>query len=216
MTLRGPEGNESAFPGFKMMVHSNDELSYLPTDVVNTIAKAFGIYNTSDAFDEWYLVPCRQAREVQGSLDLQFGGLNVSIPYRDLVYGSTLVHETPYEECVLSVMPWDRTRKAESQIDFYYLGHSFLRAVYAVFDQDGRSVWLARRHDCGSDVRAITTAAGAIAGLQGQCGGDAGLDPSKAAGNGQDKDDDESAGPRHGLSASVLAVCMAAWLCMGL
>lgn len=216
MTLRGPQGNVSTFPGFKMMVHSNDELSYLPDDIANTIAEAFGIDNTSEAADEWYLVPCHRAREVQGSLDLQFGGLNVSIPYRDLVFGSTLIHETTYEECVLSVFPWDRTSSTESKIDFYYLGHSFLRAVYAVFDQDGRSVWLARRNECGSDVRAITGAEGAIADMRGQCDGDAGLDPSKAGGNGKGQDDDESAGPRHELSARVLVVCLAAWLWMGI
>lgn len=212
MTLRGPKGNESTFPGFKLMVHSKDELNYLPDAIANTVAQAFGILNKSEAGSEWYVVPCRQAREVQGSLDLQFGGLNVSIPYRDLVLGTTQKHETTYEECLLSVFPWRRTSPVERDLDFYYLSHSFLRAVYAVFDQDGGNVWLARRHECGSDVRAITTAEGSIAGMRGQCDGDAGLNPSKVAGNGKGKDAVKSLGPRHGLSARLLFVCFAAWL----
>ncbi|KAH6653125.1 aspartic peptidase domain-containing protein [Truncatella angustata] len=173
LTLRGDDGNMTSYPGFKAMTHSMDEVSYLPLDIVNQVAAAYGIRNTSAWTDKWYIIPCQYRDTVKGSLDFQFGSLNVSIPYSKFIVSSTQLEEIEYETapelCYLSIFPWDDYYL--DKIDFYYLGHSFLRAVYAVYDQDNRAVWLANRNDCGSDIKGITAEEISISGVNGQCDG---------------------------------------------
>ncbi|KAI1855343.1 hypothetical protein JX265_006514 [Neoarthrinium moseri] len=209
--------NESSHPGFKVMTHSMDEVSYLPTKVVNEIASAFGIYNTSDEIDEWYVVPCESKDLVKGSVDLHFGALNVSIPYADFIISSTQLEEIDYETarelCYLSTFPWDDL-EVEKDIDFYYLGHPFLRAVYAVYDQDNRAMWLANRNECGSDIKEITKSEDSISGIRGQCDG-SGLESSFGSNSTDNNRDAEGLGTRTRASIGALAISMFAWFLMG-
>ncbi|KAK9422946.1 putative Aspartic peptidase domain-containing protein [Seiridium unicorne] len=169
LTLRGDDGNVTSYPSFKVMTHSTSELSYLPLDIVNEVAAAYGIRNTGDWMNEWYIIPCRYRDIVQGSVDLHFGALNVNIPYSDFIISSQMLEEINYAtapvKCYLSIFPWDENFRDE--VDFYYLGHTFLRAVYAVYDQNNRAVWLANRNDCGSDIKGITKDGSSIRGVKG-------------------------------------------------
>jgi hypothetical protein len=213
LTLRGEASNLTSFPGFKVMTHSMSDISYLPLDIVNQVAAAYGIRNTSDWGNDWYKIPCRSRDIVKGSLDLQFGALDVSIPYSDFIVSSTMLDEIEYatarEQCYLSVFPWDHYYS--DKIDFYYLGHSFLRAVYAVYDQDNRAVWLANRNDCGSDIKTITKEESSISGVQGQCDGP-GLDASS---NSTSTEDKPSLSFKFRASKSAFVVATFTWLIIG-
>lgn len=212
LTLRGIAGNETSFPGFKVMTHSMDEVSYLPLDIVNEVAVAYGIHNTSDWANDWYKIPCRYRDIVTGFLDLQFGALNVSIPYSDFIVSSTMLdqiqYETAREVCYLSIFPWDDHHI--NKVDFYYLGHSFLRAVYAVYDQDNRAVWLANRNDCGSDIQKITKEESSISGAKGQCDGP-GLDANSNSTNA----DKSSSSLRLQAPNLALVIATFTWLLAG-
>ncbi|KAK6077426.1 secreted aspartic proteinase [Seiridium cupressi] len=190
------------------------EYSYLPLDIVNEVAAAYSIRNTSDWMNEWYIIPCRYRDIVQGSVDLHFGALNVSIPYSDFIISSQMLEEIDYTtapvKCYLSIFPWDENFREE--VDFYYLGHTFLRAVYAVYDQDNRAVWLANRNDCGSDIKGITKDESSISGVKGQCNGP-GLDASSNSTSSADKESSPSM--RFGMSGLVWVTIGFAWVLTG-
>jgi hypothetical protein len=210
LTLNNPDGNKTTFPSFTAMAHSTDQLSYLPRAAVDAIALAFDIHNTTE--DEWYVIPCSYA-SINGSLDLQFGSLNINVPYADLITTDTS-GGPGYYECYLAVMHWDDTNTLEKQIDYYYLGHPFLRSAYSVFDQDGRNVWLAQQENCGTDIVEITTDSGSIAGMTGQCAG------NSSSGSGTASDDGsggpKNSGPRLGASTAALVIAMNVGFMMGL
>lgn len=209
LTLNDPDGNKTTFPGFTAMPHSTDQLTYLPRAAVDAIALAFNIYNTTE--DEWYVIPCSSA-SINGSLDLQFGNLNISVPYADLIMTDTSGGDD-YYQCYLMVMHWG-DGKLESQIDYYYLGHPFLRAAYSVFDQDGRNVWLAQQENCGSDIVEITKDSGSIAGMTGQCAGSS--SSGSSAGSGTGASDEKNSGQKLGASTAALVIAMLAGFLMGL
>ncbi|KAH8592299.1 aspartic peptidase domain-containing protein [Bisporella sp. PMI_857] len=174
VTLNNPDvGSTTTVPGFTAMPQTINAHSYLPTKIVQTVASAFLIHNISDDSygSDWYVINCEWRNWVNGSLDLQFGNLNISIPYRELVIRQDGISDVETPECYIGVLPRDEGELGDG---IWYLGHAFLRKAYAVFDQESKSVWLAKKEDCGSEVVEIGTEDGAIASITGQCAG--GLD----------------------------------------
>lgn len=196
VTLHGAGGNQTTYPGFRAVLRSHGEINYLPLDIVTEVAAAFGIYNISDNL--LYDIPCSSRYYVNGSLDLQFGALNISIPYSDLISVDTSVS---YPSCYLSTWAWDEPEGR----DFYWLEPVVLRAVYAVFDQESRSVWMAKRNECGSDIQQITKDNSSISSMRGQCDGD-GLSSSFGTSSG------ESSAVRLGGPTGLLVMAMLGWL----
>ncbi|RYP89167.1 hypothetical protein DL770_004539 [Monosporascus sp. CRB-9-2] len=111
-TAHQADENMTTFPSFKAMQHSNVELSWLPPDLVNTIAVHFGITRTEGDYYDWYIVPCGY-KNMTGSLDLKFGDLAVSVPYGDLIIQDDAISEYLEGECYLSVMPRNVTDDGE-------------------------------------------------------------------------------------------------------
>ncbi|RYP75330.1 hypothetical protein DL771_002426 [Monosporascus sp. 5C6A] len=167
-TAHQADENMTTFPGFKAMQHSDVELSWLPPDLVNTIAAHFGLIRTEDDDYDWYIVPCSY-KNVTGSLDLKFGDLAVSVPYGDLIIQNDAISDYLKGECYLSVMPRNVTEDGE----IFWLGQNIMGHLYTVYDQESRALWLAKYQDCGSEVIEITKDENSIAGINGQCEGSA-------------------------------------------
>ena len=184
VTTNGVDGASETFPGFKVMQHSDIETSWLPADLVDAIVPSFNI-SVEDNYD-WYLVHCDYKR-IEGSLDLRFGGLTLSIPYGDLILQGD-VTDSRVGECYFSIMPRNVTEDGE----IFWLGQNILGHLYTVYDQESRAVWLAGYEDCGSEIVGITQDENSIAGVKGKCdsSGKAHVSDNKA----QEEDGDESFG----------------------
>ncbi|KAH6683661.1 aspartic peptidase domain-containing protein [Plectosphaerella plurivora] len=177
--LNSGNGTNTTVNGFKAATSSSLAYSDLPDDIVITVGEALGVTNWTDPF--WREVPCTRGDAVNGSLELEFSGFTASIPYRDLLHPSD--HPEAKEGgCYITVQPsWDLAGPPE-----YRLGSTFLRAMYAVFDQDSKAVWLAKYEDCGSEEVAFSKGED----VRGQCGGELstssgeGGSPNNNSGNG--------------------------------
>lgn len=194
VTFDDGAGNLTEAPGFTFMPQTIDEMSYLPNNVVATIAKAFGVRNTTSLDDEWYLIDCSWRDRVEGSLSLNFAGFSVSIPYREFVTQRDIVNRLE-DECYISAIP-----RSERHQGTWYLGHSFLRSVYAVFDQDEKAVWLAQYQDCGSEL--VKFEGGSD--VRGQCEGSG----SNGSGSGNQDSDKGNDGAKAGMAAGAVVLAV--------
>ncbi|KAH6662634.1 aspartic peptidase domain-containing protein [Plectosphaerella plurivora] len=223
VTLDDATGNVTRVPGFNFHSSPLGTGGYIPSDIAAIIARAYGVYEPSDEDADpkyiTYPIDCELRDRVNGSVALEFpGGLNVSIPYREFISGYS-IYGTPVTDCYIGSGP--RTTPSDS----WAIGNSFLRRVYAVFDQDEKAVWLAKYQNCGSEVVKFEREEG----IRGQCGSggggsstsndenggsgtsDDGSDGSESSSGGtQDGADDGSAGARAGVAmgAVVFAAVM--------
>ena len=161
MTTNAGDGESKKFPGFKVMQHSDIKPSWLPADLIDAIVPNFNI-SVEDNYD-WYFVHC-DYKQIEGSLDLKFGGLTLSIPYGDLILQGD-ISDSRTDECYFSVMPRNVTEDGE----IFWLGQNILGHLYTVYDQESRAVWLAGYEDCGSEIVGITKDENSIANIKGQC-----------------------------------------------
>ena len=143
------------------MQHTDIETSWLPPDLVDAIVPSFNV-TVEDNYD-WYLVHCGY-KEIEGTLDLKFGGLTLSVPYGDLVLQGD-VTDRRVDECFLSIMPRNVTEEGA----IFWLGQNILGHLYTVYDQESRAVWLAGYEDCGTEIVGITQDENSIADIRGQC-----------------------------------------------
>lgn len=213
-TLTDGEGNATTVPGFAFMPQTIDHISYLPGPVVASIAAAFGVYNTSMDVTDWYIVDCRWRDAVNGSLALNFPTLTVEIPYREFIIQND-IRDGMEDECYITAIP----RSEEDEQGLWYLGHPFLRAVHAVFDQDDKAVWLAEYQDCGSEVVAFAKGEDVEGKCEGRGSGGNGSgsdgDGGDEGGSGSGDQDDDSAGAALGWSGVLLGTAAAIHVIFG-
>lgn len=131
-------------------------LGHLPAGLVNAIAAGFPGAKFDATYNQ-HTVPCALRKEDK-TIDFKFGEALIKVPFGDFIW------EADNNFCLLGAVPSPATSKSWS------LGDSFLRAAYAVFDQDNKNVWLAQGADCGTNLVAFGKGANAVKPLQGECG----------------------------------------------
>lgn len=116
MSLTDANGNSKTYENSSLPVFldSGATLTLLPEDLANSIAADFGASGLNS--DGFYPVDCGIA-DKQGSLDFEFDGVTVSVPYSELVRQSSGLPPT----CVLGITP---------SSSFTLLGDTFLRSAY--------------------------------------------------------------------------------------
>ena len=189
------------------MQHTDIEVSWLPMELVEEILPSFNT-KIDDSFD-WYLVHCGY-KEINGTLDLKFGGLTLSIPYGDLVLQGD-VTDSREDECFFSIMP----RNATDEGEIYWLGQNILGHLYTVYDQESQAVWLAGYEDCGSEIVSITRDENSIADVRGQCD-NSGKTQITSSDEEQTGGDDESFGARLRAPSALCLAGIVAFLSWGL
>jgi hypothetical protein len=169
--------NQTTFPGFTARVFTLGDVSMLPTPIVKALYY-YLLPGLEPPPDEFFYVPCWLKQNLTGSFDFKFGDLTINVPLKTLI--AQRIDEDGHERCYLSVR--SDSLQDEGEHGIYYLGYAFLRAAYAVFDQDNKAVWLAEHIDCGNEVVGLTK--DNISGITGQCGGtDATASPTLVSGS---------------------------------
>ncbi|TWU72136.1 hypothetical protein ED733_002839 [Metarhizium rileyi] len=143
--------------GQPVLLDSGYTVSALPTKHFDKIKEAFPNVTAPPADDKsgLYRVPCDVGSK-KGSVNFKFGKTEIGVPYSDFIW-----KQPQNGICVLGVTPDD---------EFPVLGDTFLRAAYAVYDQDNRNIYLANNEDCGSSLLAIGTGPDAVPSVEGDCG----------------------------------------------
>jgi hypothetical protein len=156
LTLPDGEATRSDEIDVPVFLDSGSTISYLPTRIFEAFAESFtdGEYDPRSGF---YYVPCDVA-DSAGSIDFYFGSKAIKVPLQDIIW------QVDDDYCVLGILPGDVGLDSE-----YILGDSFLRAAYAVFDQDNRNIHLAQAANCGTHLVAIGSGADAVPSSTGQC-----------------------------------------------
>jgi aspartyl protease len=188
-TLDNGTGGRTTISGFKVAPASTSPFSYLPSDIV--VAEAFGVGNWTDP--EWAVVPCSRADGVKGSLELDFAGFTASIPYSEFI--QPLEGTNPKGDCLINVQQME----FGGPFPVWYLGNTFLRSVYAVFDQENMAVWMAKSADCGSEPVAFKGSD-----VKGQCEGSPIGGASSNTQGGSSGNDGGSAGSRLGAGTVLM------------
>ncbi|XWW92354.1 hypothetical protein V2A60_000277 [Cordyceps javanica] len=160
LTVNRPDGTtqEGLAPGASLPVFPDTgaTLGHLPKGLVDAVAAGFPGARFDPARNQ-HTVPC-SLRKVDKTVDFKFGDALIKVPFNDFIW------QAGTDLCVLGVAPSPANSKTWS------LGDSFLRAAYAVFDQDNKNVWLAQSADCGTNLVAFGKGANAVEALQGDCG----------------------------------------------
>ncbi|KAK3695490.1 eukaryotic aspartyl protease [Podospora appendiculata] len=148
-------GSTKAYPGsdIPIVLDTGSTFSSLPASIVDQMVTDFGAQ--LDKASDVYIVPCSQ-RTQGGTLDFVFGKGTIKIPVADFIL------QADPQNCVLGALPIDSSSGITA-----LLGDSFMRSVYAVFDQTTQTISLAPYVNCGTHEQAIP-ATGA-ASFQGEC-----------------------------------------------
>ena len=133
-----------------VFLDSGGTFSQLPPEIVQALASVFT--NAVLTRDGYWLVPCG-VTEFPGSIDFYFAGKTIRVSFNDFILELDGI-------CVLGVL---------SSEDEYVLGDTFLRAVYAVFDQDNQEIHLAQAANCGTNLVAIGSGPDAVPSGRGRC-----------------------------------------------
>ncbi|TQV98964.1 hypothetical protein V2A60_007344 [Cordyceps javanica] len=128
-------------------------ISSLPTGPFNELLKAFPSAKKEESGQ--YIVDCNVVN-AKGTLDFKFGNATISVPYSDFIW-----QQPSYNTCVLGAIEDNKMP---------VLGDTFLRAAYVVYDWDNRALHFAAADDCGSNLVAIGSGAGAVGVTEGDCG----------------------------------------------
>ncbi|KGQ85731.1 hypothetical protein MG1_05191 [Candida albicans GC75] len=136
--------------GQKLTMKSNDDQIpvlldsrasnfYLPLEVIINLAIQTRAYYSSE-LTRW-LVTCHPLLDVKAAIEIQIGGLTVSVPIskfidRAVYNGSSLNFENGAEACVLKVVP-------SSVTGYNMLGLPFLKQIYLAVDNEGKKIALA-------------------------------------------------------------------------
>ncbi|KAK3381050.1 aspartic peptidase domain-containing protein [Podospora didyma] len=136
-----------------VFIDSGGTLSQLPTAIFQAIGNSFpgAEYHAPSGL---FIVDCNKV-DKDGSVDFYFGDKAISVPFTDFIWN-------PDGVCRLGVKAND---------DEPILGASFLRAAYAVYDQDNRNIHLAQAANCGTNIVAIGSGTDAVPSSTGECTG---------------------------------------------
>ncbi|KAK3935697.1 putative eukaryotic aspartyl protease [Diplogelasinospora grovesii] len=150
-----------------VVLDSGSSLSYLPSSVFKGMASDFQAQ--LDQSSGVYLVPCSQ-RTQGGTIDFTFGQGTINVPVANFIW------QVDTQDCVLGAMPADPNSGVSA-----LLGDTFLRSVYAIFDQTTNTISMAPYTNCGQNEQSIP--ASGAANFTGQCGSTNAADRS-ASGSG--------------------------------
>lgn len=118
VSLTPPNGVSKTYPNTSMDVFldTGATLTLLPPALANAIGKDFG----ADSADSngYYNVDCGLA-DMQGTVDFEFNGVTIRVPYDEFIRESTNSFGTP--ACVLGIT---------ASTSFTLLGDTFLRSAY--------------------------------------------------------------------------------------
>ena len=135
--------------GLPILLDSGSTISFLPAAAVRAIAADYPGATLVDATALAYSIPCNAPI---GSIDYTFGTKTIRVPF------SELVRKLPSGTCRLGIQYGDGD---------WILGDTFLRAAYAVYDIDNKSIWLDQADDCGSSIVAIGSGTNAVPAING-------------------------------------------------
>ncbi|TKA24351.1 hypothetical protein B0A50_06821 [Salinomyces thailandicus] len=134
------------------LLDSGTSLTYVPRDIFQKLATAFGAYQNETT--GMVIVPCETNK---GTLDFGFGGSTapvVSIPFSELapkafdLDGRPLLLESGKQACEFGLLPSD----GPDDITF---GDTFLRSAYVVYDLDNKLIAMANSN-FGADANTNT------------------------------------------------------------
>ncbi|CAK7231093.1 hypothetical protein SCUCBS95973_007796 [Sporothrix curviconia] len=132
--------SSSAYSSSSMpiVLDSGSSLSYLPQDVMDDLAKSFGVKAQSDGS---LIVDC-DAGAKGGYVDFTFDSLVISVPLSDFIW------EAQAGVCAVGALPSTDTTNL--------LGDTFLRSAYVLFDQDHQNIYMAQAANCGSNEQVLS------------------------------------------------------------
>jgi len=135
-----------------VLLDSGSTLTRLHFDVAYPILEAL---NAQDSGEGYFLTPC-SAREAPGSVNFEFGGKTVRVPFSDFI-----IDLGDPQFCYIGV-----AITTDQQI----LGDTVLRAGYFVFDWDNEQVHIGQAANCGdSDIVAVGSGRDAVPDVTGNC-----------------------------------------------
>ncbi|KAI3317273.1 acid protease [Xylariaceae sp. AK1471] len=139
------------------IVDSGTTLSLLPESVVSKLAAQFP--GAESDGDGGYRVDCA-FQDRDGSVDFLFGGVTISVAYRDFIWNSG-------GDCFLGA--W-----SSNDLGVWILGDTFLRGAYVTFDQTNNALFMANYVSCNggqSNLVAVPAGPNAAANIPGSCPG---------------------------------------------
>ncbi|KAK3374794.1 aspartic peptidase domain-containing protein [Podospora didyma] len=155
ISITPPNQNTQVYTNSSMPVFldSGSTMTLLPPNLTRAIAKDFGV-DGPDA-NGFFRIDCGLTN-VNGSLNFAFEGLNVRVPYKELI------REVPGSPpaCFLGITP---------SSNFALLGDTFLRSAYVVFDLEDNQIWMTQAANCGSTPMALRNMQD-LGSLVGACG----------------------------------------------
>ncbi|KAI1324264.1 aspartic peptidase domain-containing protein [Xylariaceae sp. FL0255] len=150
-TWGGPTTNISN-SNATVLLDSGTTITYLPTTVINGLAKAFNA--TNDETLGGYAVPCSVMENQNSFVAFNFAGVIIQVPF------SGLAIPADGDTCFWGIQD-------DSNIGSGILGLNFLRNAYVVFDQTLNTISLAQFVDCGQNEQELPTSG--ASGFTGQC-----------------------------------------------
>lgn len=125
---------------YAALLDSGTTLTYLPSDVISTIATAIGASYSSDY--GYYMLDCPSSDEIYFTYNFQ--GVKIKVPLTDVV----LEADSSGKTCALAML----------EDDDVILGDSFLRSAYVVYDLDNYQVALAQAvYTTSEDIEIVTS-----------------------------------------------------------
>lgn len=142
-----------------VLLDSGSSLSYLPMTVVQSIADSLGVQaitsnstdstdstaaddsdDSDDSEDSSVVVLDCDAGDNGGTIDFTFDSITINVPLTALMWKAQGI-------CMLGITGSDSTS---------LLGDTFLRSVYALYDQEHNKIYLAEAANCGTNTQSIT------------------------------------------------------------
>lgn len=124
--------------GVPVLLDSGTTYTYIPQEIYKSLASEIGVQYVSGTS----VVAC-SLRDYNGTVDFDFSGWKIHVPFSELVvdafdvYGNPITFDDGELLCFFGIFP-------ESSSDgSYVLGDTFLRSAYVVYDLDNAEISLA-------------------------------------------------------------------------
>ncbi|KAK0672152.1 aspartic peptidase domain-containing protein [Cercophora samala] len=127
----------------RVLPDSGTTLTYMPAHVFEGIKRFFP--EAVDNATYGTIVDCSHLT-AKGTIDFGFGNQTIRVPYKDFIFQlePEVFGDNKETLCLLGVVPaWD---------EFYILGDTFLRSVYALFRQKEHKIYFAQYENCGTNI----------------------------------------------------------------